>query len=84
MASRSPDDVLLPLDASPAGTRPLRTQVAAFIPITIALLGVAVILLGGMPASKSSLMARQTIDPLTTGSIGGSAAPLVDAGGVAH
>ena len=69
MAPQMRDDILVSRDPAPTGRRPLRSQIAAFVPITIALVGIAAILAGGMPASKSSLAANETIDPVTTGSI---------------
>jgi len=69
MASRSFDDILVSRASPATGPRPLRSRIAAFVPITVALLGVAVILLGGLPASKSSLAVSDAVDPIATGSI---------------
>jgi hypothetical protein len=60
-------DILLP-EAS-AGIS--RTKLAALLPITVALAGVAFILLGGISARGTSaeVAARADIDPIITGSI---------------
>jgi hypothetical protein len=60
-------DILLP-EAS-AGVS--RTKLAAILPITVAAVGVAFILLGGVNARGTSaeVAARADIDPIITGSI---------------
>ncbi len=68
MTSRSRDDILVSHEAA-APARSLRAQLAAFVPITVALLGVAVILVGGLPAHKGSLATIEAVDPIATGSI---------------
>jgi len=61
-------DILLP-EAGAAGVS--RTRVAAFLPITLAVAGVAIILMGGVsargPATETA--ARADIDPIITGAI---------------
>ena len=69
MATRSFDDILVSHTEPATAPRPLRSRIGAFVPITVALLGVAVILLGGLPASKSSLAVIDAVDPIATGSI---------------
>ena len=63
------DDILL----TPGLTAPARrTQLAAFVPIGIALFGVALIMFGGLSAhDRSTAREREisVIDPITTGSI---------------
>ena len=62
-------DILLPTDIEPV--RPhQKNRFAAFIPITLALIGIAAILFGGVSARSTDSAARQGIDPITTGSIG--------------
>lgn len=54
-----------------AAARVSRTKLAAVLPITVALVGVAFILLGGVNARSSSaeVAATSGIDPIVTGSI---------------
>jgi hypothetical protein len=61
------DDILL----TPGLTAPARrTPLAAFVPIGIALFGVALIMFGGLSARDRSAAREITvIDPITTGSI---------------
>jgi hypothetical protein len=68
MAQR--DDILLG-PASPAADadRPLRAKLAAFVPITIAILGIGAILLGGISARQDVTAGIGEIDPVATGSI---------------
>jgi hypothetical protein len=47
-----------------------QSKVAAFVPITLAVLGVVAILLGGVSArQESAAVSVQPVDPVTTGSI---------------
>ena len=60
-------DILLP----DAAARVSRTKLAAVLPISVALVGVAFILLGGVNARSSSteVAATSGVDPIVTGSI---------------
>jgi hypothetical protein len=60
-------DILLP----DAAARVSRTKLAAVLPLSVALIGVAFILLGGVNARSSSAEVAATagIDPIITGSI---------------
>jgi len=68
MAQR--DDVLVPAPTPDPGTTTLRMKLAAFVPLTIALLGIAAILVGGISARHQDTAAAPAIDGITTGSIG--------------
>ena len=63
------NDILLPS----AGEKPAQgpSRFAAFVPITLALLGVGAILLGGVSArtSDTATAALTTVDPIVTDSI---------------
>jgi len=64
-------DILLPIDIEPAAHHPLRARLAAFVPITLAILGVSAILFGGLSARQTTTAEQtQMIDPIETGSIG--------------
>ena len=65
MSSISRDDILVSLDDGHEGRRPLKMQVAAFVPITIAIIGILVILSGGLSAKPG----KEALDPIATGSI---------------
>jgi hypothetical protein len=66
MADVFHDDILLPQDAS----RPRRSPAFAFVPIAVALFGVAAILVGGVSArDRATTETRPAIDTITTGSI---------------
>jgi hypothetical protein len=68
MASK---DILLP-DTDGSEFLVNRSLLVAFVPITVALLGVALILFGGVSAHEadvSSAAAATSIDPMTTGSV---------------
>ncbi len=62
-------DILLRLEIEPVAELPKRGRLAAFVPITIAVLGVAAILLGGISARDHIVAADQAIDPVITGSV---------------
>ncbi len=70
MSTRYPDDAILP-PTGEADTRPARLKPAAFVPIAIALIGVAAILLGVLPARDpaTAIGAADRIDPVMTGSV---------------
>ena len=61
-------DILLP---EAAAARINRTRLAAVLPMTLALAGVALILLGGVNARQPSaeVAAATGVDPIVTGSI---------------
>ncbi len=68
MAQR--DDILI--DETPAtadSIRPLRVRMAAFVPITIAIIGIGAILLGGVSARQNVSANVPAIDTIATGSI---------------
>ncbi len=68
MRAMARNDILIPLEIEPAEL-PKRGKLAAFVPITIAVLGVAAVLLGGISARDHQVAARQAVDPVITGSI---------------
>jgi hypothetical protein len=61
-------DIILPPGMAQSATG--RSKLAAFVPLTLALIGVAAVLLGGVSARHDESVAqlRQT-DPMTTGAI---------------
>jgi hypothetical protein len=80
MASTLPDDILLPAEKRSAGPPPVRSRLAAFVPIALALLGVAAILFGRVTVQEiSANEVPAGVDPVTTGSI--DAAPPMKADG---
>ena len=76
MADTRPDDILLP--SGVADQQPQSSPFAAFIPISVAIAGIAAILLGGITA-QNAVIGPAGIDPVVTGSIG-----KVPAGEPAH
>ncbi len=70
MTIRYPDDALLP-PRDQADARPARLKPALFLPIAIALAGVAMVLLGGLPARDpaTAISRADAIDPIVTGSV---------------
>ncbi|MCP4385969.1 MAG: hypothetical protein GY798_31955 [Hyphomicrobiales bacterium] len=71
MASDLGKTILVTLDDDPVDDRPILTRIAAFVPITIALIGVGAVLLGGLSATSVSMAERTVVDPIATGSIAG-------------
>ena len=65
----SSDDILFSVDAKRVSARPTRAQVAAFVPITIAMIGVGIVLFGGVSARSSVTASVSPFDPVATGSI---------------
>ena len=65
----SSSDILLPQASASPGIG--RSKLTAFVPITLALIGVGAVLFGGVSAHGPSAQtaATATIDPITTGSI---------------
>jgi hypothetical protein len=76
MAKALPDDILIP--SGGADQRPSTSRVAAFIPISVAIAGVAAILFGGVVVQDTI---AGDIDPMVTGSI--KPAPLAPVGEIA-
>jgi len=70
MSIRYPDDAILP-PTGEADARPARLKPAVFLPIAIALIGVAAILFGGLQVRSPAPAISQAggIDPVVTGSI---------------
>jgi hypothetical protein len=62
-------DIILPPAALAPGIS--RSKLAAFVPITLAILGVGAVLLGGVSArsNDASTASLRPIDPMTTGAI---------------
>lgn len=60
-------DILLPRAAWGEGIG--RTRLAAFVPITVALIGVAAILSGGITVRSIDAATVVEVDPVTTGSV---------------
>jgi hypothetical protein len=74
MSTTFPDDILLPTTPGVDDKRPSRSRIVAFVPITIAIVGVAAILVGRVTAheiANSDVM--KGVDSMVTGSITGSA-----------
>jgi hypothetical protein len=69
MAQKFRNDILIPLEIEPIEIRPEGSRLAAFVPITLALIGIGAILAGGISAKHHELAGRQTVDPIETGSI---------------
>jgi hypothetical protein len=63
-----PDDLLIQLATDAADGRPKRSRMAAFVPITVALIGVAIVLVGGVSARNFDT-ASSGVDPMITGSV---------------
>ena len=68
MSIRFPDDAILP-PTGEADTRSARLRPAVFVPIAIALIGVAAILFGGLTASGPAISKADGVDPVVTGSV---------------
>jgi hypothetical protein len=62
------NDILVSVAGPPARTR---VRIAAFVPIVVAMFGVAAVLLGGIraPTAPSRITAAEGVDPVITGSI---------------
>lgn len=69
MASDLGKTILITLDDEHADNRPAMARIAAFVPITIALIGIGVVLLGGISATTATVAERAMVDPIATGSI---------------
>jgi hypothetical protein len=70
MSIQFSDDAMLPLKGQ-SDPRPARLKPAVFVPIAIALIGVAGILLGALPV-RDPVMAiskAEQVDPLVTGAV---------------
>jgi hypothetical protein len=76
MASKIRNDILIPLEIEPIEIRPAGNKLAALVPITLALIGVGAILVGGISAKQHELAGRPVIDTIETGSIA-PAVPVV-------
>jgi hypothetical protein len=73
MANPLPDDILLPENA---GARPRQVPLAAFVPIAVAIFGVAAILFGGVSARDVAVAdGNPAVDPIVTGSVAAEAPP---------
>jgi len=70
MSTTLPDDILLPTVSDSADRRPSRSRIVAFVPITIAVIGVAAILVGRVTVNEiAGSRAIDGADPITTGAI---------------
>ena len=69
MASKFRNDILIPLEIEPIETRPAGSKLAALVPITLALIGVGAILVGGISAKQHELAGRPVLDTIETGSV---------------
>ena len=68
MAQR--DDILVEKTlATPEAGRALRVRIAAFVPITVAIIGIGAILLGGVSARQNVTAEVPAVDAIATGSI---------------
>ena len=70
MASKFRNDILVPLEIEPIETPREASKLTAFIPIALALVGVAAILAGGISAKSREVASQAAVDTLATGSIG--------------
>ena len=69
MASDLGRTILLLPENEMAAERPAHIQAAAYLPISVALFGIAVILIGGLSVSTPSVAKKHDLDPIATGSI---------------
>jgi hypothetical protein len=70
MSTTLPDDILLPTSPDSTDRRPARSRIVAFVPITIAIIGVAAILVGRVTVNEiAKTDVLDGVDPITTGSI---------------
>ncbi len=60
---------MVPLEIEPIATPREPSRLTAFIPIVLALVGVAAILAGGISARSHELVGRTAVDTMATGSI---------------
>jgi len=79
MALRYPDDAILPPEAGDE-SRSARLSLGAFVPIIIALTGIAAILVGGLTAREgtTTIGKAEITDPVITGSVAKAGAPSED------
>lgn len=69
MSTTHPNDILLPASAD-SPDRPAHSRLVAFVPITIAAIGVAAIIAGRVTVQEiAATDAAFGVDPVTTGSI---------------
>jgi len=68
MSTTLPDDILLPTLPNATDNRPARSRIVAFVPITIAVIGVAAILVGKVTVSEIAKSDDGT-DPVVTGTV---------------
>ncbi|WP_139167747.1 hypothetical protein [Bauldia litoralis] len=69
MASDLGRTILLMPDDETRPESPAHLRAAAYLPISVALFGVAVILLGGLSVTATEVVETPAIDPIATGSI---------------
>ncbi|MCB1494139.1 MAG: hypothetical protein KDJ86_00010 [Bauldia sp.] len=69
MASDLGRTILLLPENDPADERPAHLRAAAFLPISVALFGVAMILVGGLSVTPPTVAEKAALDPIATGSI---------------
>jgi hypothetical protein len=70
MSSTVPEDILVPTAPGAPDRRPARSRIVAFVPITIAILGVAAILVGRVSVHEiAAPEGTDHIDPIVSGSI---------------
>lgn len=81
MSSRLPEDILLPVVPGAADRRPNRSRLVAFVPITVAIIGVAAILVGQVSVQEvADSEAPGGVDPVITGSVQTHPTPPSDNG----
>ena len=61
---------MVPLEIEPIETPREASKLTAFIPIALALVGVAAILAGGISAKSREVESRPAVDTMVTGSLG--------------
>ena len=61
--------VLVSLEPGEDARSAKRQHLVAFLPMTIALLGAVVVLVGGLTSEPNQIASRAELDPMTTGSV---------------
>lgn len=63
------DDILVAVGPDAGAQQPLRARIAAFVPITIAIVGVVAILAGGVSAPRTVTADTRGLDGIETSSV---------------
>jgi hypothetical protein len=79
MSTTLPDDILLPTLPNATDNRPAHSRIVAFVPITVAVIGVAAILVGKVTVhavAETDMLGG--VDRMVTGTIAAGASPEGD------